>query len=244
MKPQRFYRSILVFAICVGALHASAQPAPQAAVEPRTVLVELRYADAEDLRPILSVLPLTVVVKPELNVVMLRGAPDVVDTAKKVIEALDAAPSPEPSIELRGYIVAVSKESTDRTGITGDLAGVVEQLEEIFDYRGFEVLDTVYLRIRQGSGGAVRGRLEAPGNSIYTLSFDRGWIPGFDRAREDEGQPHTLRFDGLTLRPAPEAAPALATDVEIREGQTAVIGKARLEAGGDLILVIEARVVS
>lgn len=247
MKPQRFFRAGLVFATCVGALcwNVAAQEAKDAGAEARTLLVDLRYADAEDLRPILSVLPLSVVVKPELNVIMLRGTPDLVDTAKKVIDALDVPPSPEPSVELRGYIVAVSKDSAERTGVTGDLAGVVEQLGEIFGYRGFQVLDTVFLRVRHGSGGAVRGTLEGSFNPPvpYVLSFDRARILGFDRARADD-QEHTLRLDRLMLRPAPDEPPVLATDVELREGQTAVVGKARMKAAGDLILVIDARVLA
>ncbi len=249
MSHQRFSRVTVFFLILLGAFCGSvpllAQDTGEAQGGNKTVLVYTRYVDAGDLQGVLSVLPLEVVIKPELGVIMLHGSADLIDTAKKVVDALDVPPSPSPNIELRGYIIAVSKDKSARKGVVDEIAGVVDELAEIFGYTGFEVLDTMFLRTRHGSGGQVGGTLELESGrrATYNMGFNYSKILGFDRARKEEKE-HTVRFDGLILRQKPSTPPALETDVEVREGQTAVIGKARLDGvPEDLILVIKANVI-
>ena len=209
----------------------------------QTVIKHLRYVQASTLREILSVLPVQWRIRE--NSVLVRGDKSAVETALKVIENLDVRPAPVPSIELRGYILAVTRDDDSVTGVPESLNGVIEELREIFGYRGFKVFDTVFLRTRNGSGGSVGGSVSVgSGHQVsYDLGFQHAYVPDFDRSREDRRK-NTIRLIGLALRDSSKERPALETDVDVREGQTAVLGKAHLEGvSGDVILVVESHVL-
>lgn len=235
---------VLTLIVALSLSHAViAAAAQEESAPPKTVIKSLAYMEAEDLHDILDILPITFVIKPDLEAVVLRGQPSAMETALAIIENLDTPAALNPSIELRGYILAVSKgdESVD---IPQHLHKVMTELRNIFGYTSYRLIDTVFLRTTHGSGAAVGGSASLPENVVevsYVLGFNQAWITNFDRSRTDKETKNIIRLNGLTLR---RDQPALSTDIEIFEGQTAVIGKARLDDSlGDLILVVEAKVI-
>lgn len=209
---------------------------------PRTIVKSTRFVDVRDLEPILQLLDVQVRLKPDINAIVLRGVEGRgLETAIKLIDALDA---PTPSIEVSVFIVAASREKTARVNISEDLESAVSQLQTVFGYRGFELLDTVYVRVRESRSGKVSGGV-AIGDDATTYRFS------FRNARVTpvEDGPVLIRLDSLHFElngteedTLPHAA--FSTDVQVRMGQKAVIGKSTPEGAGEtLILIVEAGIV-
>lgn len=244
MSPQRSSKPLILALILVLSLfQAVIAQAEEESASPKTVIKRLAYINGEDLREILGMLPLKIVIKADLDTIVLRGRPAPIETALAMIDSMDVPATLNPSIELRGYILAVAKgdESVD---IPKHLNKVTAELRNIFGYTSYRLIDTIFLRTSHGSGASVGGSASLPESIVqvpYILGFNRAWITNFDRSRTDKETKNIVRLNGLTLR---RDQPAISTDIEILEGQTAVIGKARLDDRlGDLILVVEAKVI-
>lgn len=208
--------------------------------KPRTVIQQTSFVDVRDLAEILNLLDIGVRIDAEQQAVVLRGSDDELDTALKLIESLDKPPAASLSIELTVFILGASKETSATAELPADLEAVVGQLRELFGYRSFELFDTLFLRVRDGSSGRLRGYIAE--RSSYDFSLNRAKVLGFNRETREEKQ-SILRFDGLTFLFQGDRS-RLSTDVEVREGQKAVIGKAAPGDGGPtLILVIEAKIL-
>ncbi len=210
----------------------------------RTVVKLTRFVDVRDLEPILEILDVQVRLKPDLNALVLRGRDGGdLDTALALIEALD---EPTPSIGVSVYVVAASRQEEAKSGISPELEAAVSQLQTVFGYRGFKVLDTVYLQVREGRRGGVVGGVELAGGARSTYQF------GFQNARVTpvEDGPLFIRLDGLRFelnaRGESDSRPLAAfnTDVQVRVGQKAVIGKSTPEGTDEtMILIVEAGLV-
>jgi len=206
----------------------------------RTVIKQTAYTDVRDLAELLGLLDVAVRIDVEHQAIVLRGHDSELDTAIKLIEALDEPPAPSLSIELTVFIVGASKEKSDAAALPSDLEAVVARLGDLFGYRDFELLDTIFLRVRDGSGAQVESFLNE--ENPYQFRFKRARIFGFNRTtmQEDES---ILRFEDLFFHHLKESTD-LQTGVEIREGQKAVIGKTTPGRDGQtLILVLEAKIL-
>ena len=213
-------------------LGASAQE-EQEPPPPRTVIKVLSYVDAVDMLDVVRMLEVQATVQKEHNALVLR-APD--GRLKVALEALEALDKPlGPTLELRGYILAASKDGED-DALPEDVAAASSRLAELFGYDGFRLLDTVFVRAREGSEAWVVGGLSVDGSerAPYSFGFRKGKvIPPFE-----EGGKLQIRLDRLTF--SQKGQERLVTNVEVDEGQTVVVGKARLEGiEAALILVIK-----
>lgn len=203
----------------------------------RTVLKATLHIDVQDVAPVLDLLDIEYALKPDQNIIVLRGEPQSMETALKVIEALD---QPRPSFELRLFVLSASKDKPSQGSLSPGLEKAVDQLRELFGYRSFALLDSVFLQVMEGRQGQIDGGVQLAGaaeRTPYHLSFRKiHRVPEADRTR--------VRLDGLSFElSAPEADSRLAqlrTDVEILEGQKAVIGSST--PGGlaeTLVLIVE-----
>jgi hypothetical protein len=222
---------------------AAEEPAKRDEGHLRTVVKLTRFLDVRELKSILEMLDVQVRLTPDLNGVVLRGRDGGdLDTALRLVDALD---EPTPSIGVSVYVVAASHQGGTSSGISPELEAAVNQLQTVFGYRGFEVLDTVYLQVREGRQGRVAGGVtlgDAP--STYQFSFRNA------RVTPVEDGPVKIRLDGLQFeligRTDTGSRPlaAFSTDVQIRVGQKAVIGKSTPEGAGEaMILIVEAGLV-
>lgn len=218
----------------------------------RTVVKSLDHLDARDVPELLSMLAVRVVVDSDHQAVVLRGR-DELDTALQLLDALDKPPLVAPNVELFVHILAAQREgpSGDAT-LPEALRPVANQLRQTLGYQGIRLAESTFLRLRDGSDGALDGILAtAEGEQQrYQLQFARARLLGFGRARaagllDDEAAPpeHQLRLDDLRFFLA-DGKTQLATDVDLREGQKAVIGKAAADGATEtLILVLDVRVL-
>lgn len=221
-------------------------------------IVEIEHADVNALTRVLSVFPVHVEAHPEMGMITLRGNREDVALAVMAAQRLDVPPAPSATVEVTAHVLGASRERTLEGGVPPQLEEVAAQLREVFGYRGVRLLDSMVIRVRDRGDGVVRGVI-SPGPDEPDLPY----IFGFNRLSLVDGDGgRQVRLDGLLFEarigaPDPPAASEgpnpprpradvvhLETDIDVREGQKAVVGKA---AGGRgdreaLILVIEARV--
>jgi len=191
------------------------------------------------------------------NSIVLYGRKDQVDAAVDAIKRLDVPAAPVPDIEVIAYLITASKEpNTEPAPLPDGLDAVVTQLKGLFHYRGYHLLDSAIVRSRSGSGGGVDGSTPASDNAVqakgqYSFLFGRATLSG-DKARVIHLE--NLRLDVKSqyltgasggIQQIHDTSSGIHTDIDIREGQKVVVGKASTASGKDgaLILVLSAKVV-
>ncbi len=204
---------------------------------PRTVIKATKYIDVKETASVLELLDVEFAFKEDQNLIVLRGESYAVETAIKVIDALDEM---WPNIDLRVFVLAASKEG--EADVPSELEDAVGQLRGVFDYSGFQLLDTITLRVLEGRQARVGGGIRLGDDSErtgYHFSFQKILVVPEDDSLKIRLKGLRFDVDG-PVAGSPRAS--LMTDVQIREGQMAVIGSSTPRGVGDtLILIIEAK---
>jgi hypothetical protein len=215
--------------------------------KPRTVIKQTLYIDPVTLTDTLGLLDVDFQVVPQQSAIVLRSSSEKdLETALSLITHLDAE---SRDLELRVHVLAALEKAGDPLPEAVD--SVARELAKVFDYGGFELLETILLRAKDGSGAGIQGGFVGPDGAVsrYDLAFNRArFIP-----REKAGDPEVaqrgnrLRFDNFRFSmKTGEEPPAvtLRTDIEVREGQTAAVGKATPGGlGRALVILVEAEAV-
>jgi hypothetical protein len=241
-------RHVLVTALAVGLdgpVGAFAEPQHDSPAAPKMTAVKpLAHVDAREFENVLALLEVEYVVKPAMNVIVLKGRKEAIESALRAIEALD---QPQPNLELTAFIVSASKTHDESRGIPDDLRPVVDQLRGVFGYSGFELLDAASLRIQVGRRGTIQGGLalgDPEGRTVarYAIRFARVRIAPPD----DSAEGWLIRLDDLTFGLTGDGGELaqLRTDVAIVEGQKAVIGRSAASGIGDsVVLIVDAKIL-
>ncbi len=229
------FRALLLTCIVMGAWFL-AQPASsqddvgESSGERRTVIHRLEHVDATKLTPTLGMLGVRYSAQPETNSLILTGDPDAVGAASSVVKALDQPPAPKPELEIVATILDARRDTGSSRELPKHVEKAAERLGDLFGYRSYQVLDTVFLRISDGQrGGAEGGYVLDDGRLTYGLGFRARIVEG-----SSDNEPRSIRFSNLEFHARDPSSPrdegrlsvALRTNVEIREGQTAIVGKA------------------
>ena len=259
MKPRRSATisrptSLLRLALAVSLALATLLTGPsfsqdESEGERQTVIHRLEHVEATRLFPTLGMLGVRYSAQPETNSLIIVGDPDAVRAASSVIKALDQPPAPRPEIEVVVTILDARMKPNGSGDLPDHVARATTRLGELFGYQSYHVLDSVLLKLSDGErGGAEGGYVFEDNRLTYGLAF---------RARIVEGgpdqEPRSIRFSGLEFhardygvaRDEGHLRVALQTNVEISEGQTAIVGKAKpvgSPAGNDAALVLVMRV--
>ncbi len=202
----------------------------------RTVIKATKYIEVREATEVLELLDVEFALKEDQNLIVLRGEDYAVKTALKVIDALDEA---WPNIDLRVFVLAASKEG--EADVPSELESAVDQLKGVFGYSGFQLLDSITLRVLEGrqarADGGIRlgDDLERTG---YRFSFEKILVVPEDDSLNIRLRGLKFEVDGPV---AGSLRASLMTDVQIREGQKAVIGSSTPQGVGEtLILIVEA----
>ncbi len=232
-------------------LAASVLALPGSADEPIRKLIELKYADAHQIRPLLDGFSARVNAGSSNRVLTIIGSKEVVAEIEEMIKKLD---TPVPDIELTVYMLVASAQPDASGALPPELDPVMKQLKGVFSYRTYRLLDSLILRAREGHDANSDGFLSPlapnlPGGAqtTYVFSFKSSAISGGEKNR-------TVRLDDVRLRlKVPHASSggisysesSIRTDLDVREGQKVVVGKSSLVDGSDgaLILVLSAKIV-
>ncbi|MFB3777606.1 MAG: hypothetical protein ACE141_08335 [Bryobacteraceae bacterium] len=208
---------------------------------------DIKNQDANRLALLVGAFGADVRPSPQLKAIAVTGPPAVVDAVGEAIKRFDV---PLRNVELTTYLVMGQPRETQATAVPKELEGVVKQLRGLFLYQGFQVLDTAVLRAREGQAAQVNGGFSPPAETTYRLELSslavttegKDHIVRVDRLRFAARMPYTVVRDGKEFRSVRDAG--LQTDIDVREGQKVVVGKASVDDSGNaLILVVTAKVV-
>lgn len=238
------------------------KPAPEVAAAPEAMHVNppgwvtevfaLKFAQPNDLVGVLRMFSGRANYERDLKVVMWSGPKELAPAVEDVIKRLDVAPTPVPGIELTFYLLSGSKQGGTGAAPVPELGGVATQVQKLFGLSRLSLLETAVLRTRDGSQGRTEGVIPTEGDpghpTYYSLAFDRALLSGDERGKVVSLSRLWLR---LNVPKGPGSSPGpvynesnLRTDVDVREGQKVVVGKASVGASGDtLFLVVTAKAV-
>lgn len=243
-------KKLIVFAILL-AVTVSAQ-------EPKRFVqrvYEVKNADVKELTNVIALIPeLNVRFNEHFKTISFYGYAESVAAAEELIKRFDTArPAPRSSsrnVDLTCYILIASPKGTAGEAVPADLEPVVKQLKSTFGYNDFRLLDSSFIRAQEGNQVSSSGNTAAPNpdlpgmQGIYKFRSSRGV-----RISPDE-KGMRVRLDGfefelkLPVSAGQFTTIAFNTDIDIREGQKVVVGKAKGDASaGAYILVLTARVV-
>jgi hypothetical protein len=185
------------------------------------------------------------IVKRSGDIVVVTGAPDRVDTAEAILKQLDVPLPPRPvapprkSIQLTAYLIVASRSEVQGTPLPKELASAVNQVASVFPYKSFNLVDAIDLRLTDNTGGYLngivpQGQQTFPNGGKYMLSVNRIALV--------DGTPDNLlrinKFD-LILNDV-----KLSTDIDLKEGQKVVVGKANIDGSSNaLIVILTAKIV-
>ncbi len=225
-------RLAAVALLALTALPAIAEEAAEPE-KPRTVIKATMHIEVSEAEPVLGLLDVNFALKPDQNLIVLRGDSYEVETAIKVIDALD---TPRPMIDLHVYVLAASKQGS--ANVPEGLVEAVDRLQSLFGYSGFQLLDRITLRVLEGRRGQAEGG--------FLLGEDKtraGYHFGFDKVSvEPRDSFNNIRIKRLQFNVSGSLQAGLMTDVAIREGQKAVIGSSTPQGSEDtFVLIVEAK---
>ena len=146
----------------------------------------------------------------------VRETPDNLDKIQRVLDQYDM---PRPDVRLHFQLI----EADGFTGTDSAIAPVEAQLRKIFQFKGYKLVGEAVLGVTDRSH--VRQRLSGG----YVIEGDIGWQDAT-----------TIRLQDIELR-APKLGTVLATTVNVRPGQTLVVGSASKGDGGTTTLLLTVR---
>lgn len=190
---------------------------------------------------------------PTLKIMIVRAPKETLHVIEEVINKFDVPPPVVKNIELTAYLLAVAEKADGAGNLPADLQPVVKQLRGVFPYPAFRLLDTLVLRTREGGEAEVSG-MAASGvgtPTVYRLNFrsaritsdEKGRIVWLERLRLNARVPIAGQVHPGIPQQFSYTDMLIAADVDIREGQKVVVGKANIE-GPDkaLFLVVTAKI--
>jgi hypothetical protein len=255
------------FALTIFALFSQIAFSQQAANPPANVtrVVRIRHAIPQKIAELLVPgSPVMINADNLLKVVVLRGNPNNIASVEQTIHELDipgTAPTPYKSRDVE-VVVSVIGGFDDAELLPGGqvseaMAPVVKQLRAVFPYKNYQLLSSMLLRSSEGAKAGNNGVMKSLGKSGAAPRAN-GYGVGYDEANvsSEEGKPiiHLRHFSFRTAVATQYGSSnttqwvsndvSIQTDIDLREGQKVVAGKANVD-NSDLALfvVLTARVV-
>jgi hypothetical protein len=201
----------------------------------RTALKAVKFIEVADIVDMVKMVGVDAAVDPKRKLVVLHGPDSKMQNALALIDALDT-PEPPWGIELLVHLVAASRQPVDAPDLPAHLKTALAEVTELFGYRGFELIDTIFLFATTDTGSA-RVRAPVRDGAIFDVSFDRATVL--------YGEPkHSVSFENLSISAVGTDNVQLRTHVKVPEEHTVLIGKTGPQRAGedrDLVLAIETR---
>jgi hypothetical protein len=228
-----------------------------------TKVIRVRYGNPKSIAGLATNgVPVNVNADNVLKVIVLHGRADDVAAVEQIIRELDVPATAQASrnkdIELVVSVVGGSDKAELLPGgpISELIAPVIKQLRAVFPYKNYQLLSSMLLRSSEGAKAGNNGVMKSLTN-FGNYSYPSGYAVGYDEVSvsSEEGKPnvHLRNFIFKTTVPTPAGGPdarqfqltdiVIRTDIDLREGQKVVAGKANID-NSDLALfvVLTARV--
>jgi len=223
-------------------------------------IFDIKYADVNQLYDLLNFYP-NVRIKPQQGLRAIAVGTDSEDAMKAIEEAIKRYDVPRSgttggprNIEMIVYMMLAAPKGSSGDAVPAELDPVVKQLRSLFGYNDFQLLDSAFLRNREGTEGIASGNAaqmiaNAPSGTtaIYQIHYreasvtpsDKGNIIRVDRFSFNNKVPVSNGSGGWQYVDI-----GFNTNLDIREGQKVVVGKAKIDGTEKaLILVVTAKAV-
>lgn len=206
-----------------------------------TKVIHVRYARAEAIRDLVSRGGTTVTANNGLRALVIHGSTASVTATEEAIKQLDA-PLPNElarDVELTVYVIGASAQSLPEDRPTADLAPVIRQLKAVFLYGGYQLLDTMMIRSREGRQSHSDGILKSfpaaqsgPADHGFHVQCNFG-------ERTEAVSDHTILLDKFefTTR-ADNSGITIDTHFDMQEGQKVVVGNTNIDGGDSALFVV------
>jgi hypothetical protein len=215
----------------------------QAPKERTTKLVTLKYADPNAIFGMVKMFGVEIQMNGAMKTMALSGLPENITAAEAAIKQLDVAPK---NIELVVHFLVGSNQATSAGAVPAELRDVVAQLKSTFTYKEYSMLDTLTLRTRAGSSADTTGMITPSGSSIPRMtqfSIRNATITDDGVIRIDRMHAG-LRIPIPTAQKVDYVNTGIDQDIDVKEGQKVVVGRASLEGPEKaLFLILTAKVV-
>jgi hypothetical protein len=215
-----------------------------------TKLVPVKYASPENMINVIRMFGVDVQMYTPGKVLSVTGLPDQIAAAEAAIRQLDL---PAKNVELVAYFVVGTNQPAPAGAapVPAEIRDVITQLKSTFPFKEYTMLDTLTLRTRAGSAAETTGILNAAPNprlshfSIRSATVSDDGVIRIDRMHAGLRTPVTVASKSANEPARVEYMnTGIDQDIDIKEGQKVVVGRASLEGPEKaLFIVLTARVV-
>jgi hypothetical protein len=184
-----------------------------AAPQPPELVVKmfpLKYADSEQVRKLFSIYSFPMSTNRDFNVLTVTAPASFVAQVEAVVKQFDVAPVPPKNIELTVYLLT-GADAPSLAPLPKELQEIEKQLIATSSYKAYHLADTQVIRTRPGQPADSTGVLP-----LSQVRFRAAWINTDEKGR-------IISFDGFRVQ---LKTLAVSTDIDLRENQLVVIGKA------------------
>lgn len=224
-----------------------------------TKMIKLEHIAPNRVQGLFGHLPGSLKTDSELGLLVIHGPPSTVEFIEKTARQLDAPSarsvrSENQNVEITAWLVGAGRAGDSGNDSVPLLRPVVEQLRERFPYQGYQLLETITLRLRsrsreRSSLSGVIPDLAVEGADPATYAFN---------VRLNAIQPapggHTISVNEVRLaakipvrtseRSLTHSQVHITTQMDLPVGKTVVVGKAGVRGVVDgIFLVLQANVV-
>jgi hypothetical protein len=226
--------AVLVVVAC--AQEKSAQPPPPRVTQVFTV----KNANPQQVSNTLRTLGYQSDFDRRLGMIVVSAERSAMSSIAEVIQKLDSpAPSPK-NVEITMFVLEAAAQGGQSGPIPAGLEPVTKQMQTMFGYQSFRVMDAPIMRGREGENTSTSGVLMLGGKPMgYGLRLRPGVIV--------TGKEPFIRLEALGFNLHSGMAGmniSISTEgVEFAAGQMAVIGKTGLEGERTLLLVVTGRII-
>ena len=235
----------------MAALTSLAQEKPKEPQPPRVGrLIQVKNLTGSEFQRAISLLRMFGVAvegDQNLRMVAMSGSQSEVGAAEEALKRLDLPLPAQPAvrnIELMMHVVLGTQKPGDAK-TSPEVEPVLKQMRGIFQFQNYQVLDTLLVRTRdnvlqRGDSTRFATNVQTQENSpmiscnggVYASAGEDGKTRNFHLDRF-EFVCHTGNKQLMNIR----------TDVDLREGQKAVVGKSNIDANSAMFLIVSAKQV-
>ncbi|MBI1792300.1 MAG: hypothetical protein HYR60_32665 [Acidobacteria bacterium] len=245
-------RLITTLLLCAACLPGQEKEKPKAE-EWGVRIFQVKYVNVGHLRDLFKVFRAQIEANVQLKTLTVNAPVGVLGPIEEAVKKLDVPPPPAQNVELTLFIVAASDQPPSGA-LPADLEPVTKQLRATFGHKGFRLVDTQVIRTRPGetaeSSSIVEPSAPRPDNQKIISQYkcrvsaitsdEKGRSIRLDNIRFGLKVPVTIGVGSVQYIDV-----GLSTDIDVREGQKVVVGKASSIEGGDKasFLVVSAKIV-
>ena len=247
----------LILTLAAAATLAAQQGgAPQLPQQPptKTQIFQIRYGDTQRIANMLQVFPSCGRNFDEvLRTISFCGTPENVAAAEDIIKRFDT-PVLTRNIEVTAYLLVGSPDPAKKGELPAELAPVLKQLSAALSFKAYRLSETFLIRTRDGQGAEASsiGRPIGEDGQLFHYQFrfkrcrmipdEKGDLIRFDDLRVGMRVPVRTGGSGPTAQ-YQFVDVGFNSDIDVRSGQKAVVGKANLDGNEAMIVVLVPRTV-